>query len=382
MKEEIYMLKNKETQHFSKEEGFNYQLNRWYRSIGEEAYDDLKSIGERVTTMKEYIEAFLELAKVREAEGEIKKAAYYYRAAEFFIPADSPHKQVLRKKIVILMKQVFEIREEQRFEVPYQDTFIPAYKFEVVDTKGTIIIFGGYDSYIEELAYIFKYFNESGYNVIAFEGPGQGTALEDYHLLLDHRWEQPVKCILDYFNLEDVTVIGMSLGGMLSLQAAAYEKRVKRVIAFDVMYDFYESYKSQCSPNVQELLDVLMESKQKDKVNEIMTKAMEKSPRAAWAIRQGMHVTGTPTPYDYLVAIKQFTTKECSPLVKQDVLLMAGTKDVYVPLEMLYKQMQSLTNAKSITARVFTEAEHAQDHCQTSNTKLALDTIINWIDQI
>ena len=376
------MIENKEIQGFSEEEGFNYQLNRWYHAIGETAYEDLRSIGGRVTTMKEYIEAFLELAKVREKEGELKKAAYYYRAAEFFIPADASNKQVLRKKVIELMKEVFEIQKEQSFEVPYKDTSIPAYKFEVSNSRGTIVIFGGYDSYIEELASYFKYFNTAGYNVIAFEGPGQGAALEEKQLILTHSWEEPVKCIMDYFNLEDVTLIGMSLGGMLAIRAAAYEKRVKRVIAFDVMYDFYESFESQCSSKVKEVLNILIDTGQKDKLNEMMTDSMNRFPKVAWGIQQGMHVTGAHTPYDYLVAIKAFTTKECAHLVEQDVLLMAGTKDQYVPLGMLYKQIGALTTAKSITARIFTEAEHAQDHCQTSNIKLALDTITDWIAHV
>jgi len=80
--------------------------------------------------------------------------------------------------------------------------------------------------------------------------------------------------------------------------------------------------------------------------------------------------------------MKKFTTKDCAHLVKQDVLLMAGTKDVYVPLEMLYDQMRVLKQARFITARVFTEEEHVADHCQTSNVKLAIKTMINWMAYI
>lgn len=372
----------KQLQNFSEEPAFNYQMNRWYRSIGEASYEDIKAIGEKVTSTKEYIEEFLKLAKLREEEGEIKKAAYYYRAAEFFVFPTASNKQDLRRKVVELMKQVFDIKEEQHFEVPYEGTFLSAYQFKVQKAKGTIVLFGGYDSYIEELGHIFKYFNQKGYSVIAFEGPGQGTTLNEKGLALDYKWEKPVSGILDFFGLEDVTLIGMSLGGMLAIRAAAYEKRVKRVIAFDVMYDFYESFESQCSPAVREKLGMLMDGKRKGIVNEIMKKSMAAMPKVAWAISQGMHATGTNTPYDYLEAIKKFTTIECSVLVDQDVLLLAGTKDQYVPIDMVYKQMQDLVNAKSITTRIFTEKENAADHCQTSNVLLALDEISNWIGRI
>ena len=39
-----------------------------------------------------------------------------------------------------------------------------------------------------------------------------------------------------------------------------------------------------------------------------------------------------------------------------------------------------LTNARSITARLFTRGESAQNHCQSGNQGLALKTIVNWLD--
>jgi hypothetical protein len=39
-----------------------------------------------------------------------------------------------------------------------------------------------------------------------------------------------------------------------------------------------------------------------------------------------------------------------------------------------------LWNARSITARVFTAAEHASNHCQIGNVGLGLDVIRAWLD--
>jgi hypothetical protein len=36
-------------------------------------------------------------------------------------------------------------------------------------------VFGGFDSYIEEFFPILLSFREKGWNVVAFEGPGQGA---------------------------------------------------------------------------------------------------------------------------------------------------------------------------------------------------------------
>ena len=60
--------------------------------------------------------------------------------------------------------------------------------------------------------------------------------------------------------------------------------------------------------------------------------------------------------------------------------LMAGAEDHYVPLGQLGAQLQTLTNARSVTARLFTRAEDAQNHCQIGNLGLSLRVILGWLD--
>ena len=72
---------------------------------------------------------------------------------------------------------------------------------------------------------------------------------------MTQRWEEPVSAVLDYFHLDDVTLIGLSLGGYLALRTAAIENRISRVVAFDVfiygqhgsgfqeaLYKFFRNY--------------------------------------------------------------------------------------------------------------------------------------------
>jgi hypothetical protein len=90
---------------------------------------------------------------------------------------------------------------------------------------------------------------------------------------------------------------------------------------------------------------------------------------------------GVTTAANVFKAWHEYQTADISSLVTQDVLLMAGTKDHYMPLHMLPDQLMTLTAAHSITARVFTEAESAQNHCQIGNTGLALEVIFGWLDE-
>ena len=72
-------------------------------------------------------------------------------------------------------------------------------------------------------------------------------------------------------------------------------------------------------------------------------------------------------------------TDDVSSRITQDVLLMAGAEDHYVPLAQLGAQIQTLTTARSVTARLFTRAESAQNHCQIGNLGLSLQVILGWL---
>lgn len=77
------------------------------------------------------------------------------------------------------------------------------------------------------------------HSVILFDGPGQNSTLRFEKVPMTHEWEKPVAAVLNYIEAENVTLIGMSLGGYIAIRAASQEKRVQRVIAYDVMMDFF-----------------------------------------------------------------------------------------------------------------------------------------------
>jgi hypothetical protein len=62
-----------------------------------------------------------------------------------------------------------------RHLIPYHDGerhgCLPAYRFRArTDRLGTIVLYGGSDSYIEEFFPILTGFCDAGYDVVAFEG--------------------------------------------------------------------------------------------------------------------------------------------------------------------------------------------------------------------
>jgi hypothetical protein len=71
-----------------------------------------------------------------------------------------------------------------------------------------------------------------------------------------------------------------------------------------------------------------------------------------------------------------------SELVDQDVLILTGKGDHFIPYKLHDRQIALLANTKSLTDRVFTKAEFAENHCQIGNVGLALNTMTAWISNV
>jgi pimeloyl-ACP methyl ester carboxylesterase len=68
-----------------------------------------------------------------------------------------------------------------------------------------------------------------------------------------------------------------------------------------------------------------------------------------------------------------------SEKVHQDVLLMVGEHDAFQPSSLARAQARALTAARSVTTRLFTRAEHADQHCQLGNLELACHILTTWL---
>jgi pimeloyl-ACP methyl ester carboxylesterase len=319
----------------------------------------------------------VELADKALSENRLMNATIYYRGAEFYITEKDPDKEILYDKFIDFFYKVFKDDGIERIKVPYQNKYLPGMRISPIDQKkGIILMHGGFDSFIEEFYSIASIFADHGYEVLAFEGPGQGGARKKYGLAWNHEWEKPVKAVLDYFNLDDVTLYGLSLGGYLCLRAAAFEPRIKRVIASGHAID---SNKIPSLP-AQWLIKSFMKSEKF--MNKMVRKKMAKDLKHHWSFNNMMYVTNTKEPMDAAKIMFQMSKKNMHPeRITQDVLILTSRNDHFIPIKMHKMQIEALTNSKSINSRIFTKDEHAQNHCQIGNIGLACDVIINWVDE-
>ncbi len=360
---------------FHKNDFYNLQLNRWY-SEGFTRLEDLEKAAAAIKIPEDNKKAFTALAAQAAAEGRLKNAAFYFRAAEFLTNPSDPDKFPLYDQFIDTFYKAFKDDGIQRNMVPYGGGFLPAMRLEPVGRKkGTVLIHGGFDSFIEEFYAIWKLFSEGGYEVIAFEGPGQGWALHKYHLPFDHAWEKPVGAVLDFFKLSDATILGISMGGYWCLRAAAYEKRIKRVIVFPPLLDWLES----TGGGMRGVVDFLMKH---EGLMRAQIRMKMKMPAIEHVTNHTLFITQKEDLLDVprweLAMNREFLHSE---LVDQDVLLLAGEKDTFQPPILYHKQWKALTHAKSITGRIFADADQAAHHCAIGNMGLAVQVMLGWLDE-
>ena len=219
-----------------RDRSLNFQLKRWISYGGESILADIQAMLPRLVSLDAWRDEFSAASDRTLAAGHLREAAILARGAEFFmIPAD-PRKRPLRERFLTLMRRACGIGEPARLR--FASGYLPYYRLTPSTPRATVVLFGGFDSYIEEFFPILMVMRDRGFDVIAFEGPGQGGALEDSGLTMTPDWERPVGAILDHLSLSGVTLIGISLGGCLAIRAAARERRISRIVAWDALTDF------------------------------------------------------------------------------------------------------------------------------------------------
>lgn len=360
--------------------GLNFTLNRL---VGTIPADELEAVASRIDSLESWMLEMRAAAVEAEQYGRLAVAARYLQAAEFYMADGEADKAEIYAHSIDLMNQALPDMARARSSVPYEGGSLPAIRVEAWgEERGVILIHSGFDGLVEEMYPLMGAFAAAGYAIIAFEGPGQGAALRTHGLHMPFDWEKPVSAVLDHFKLSSCTLIGMSLGGYLAPRAAAYEPRIKRVVAWGAMFDFFDVYRRRLGSAKFTVLSKLLELNLSGVVNPLIEKAMQKEDILKWAVTHGMHVSGTKTPYDFLQWVRTLNLRDSAHLITQDALLIMGAEDHLVDPEQLYVQAQAMTNARSVTTKMLTKTDHAAQHCQVGNTALGVAQILDWLESL
>ncbi len=363
---------------FHRRSFINYQLNRAH-SLGYADPADLWGAASAIRSRRDCVPVFEELTDRTVRSGRLRHATSYWRLCEFFTPPEDPEKVARYQRYRDLFDAAFRGSGAVREEIAYAGGVLPSYRMPAVGgrARATVLLHGGFDSLIEEFFAIWQRLAASGYDVIAYEGPGQGGARALGGLTFDHDWEKPVGAVLDHYHVRSAALVGISMGGYWALRAAAHEPRIDRVVAWPAVYDWLRLVPEPLRDPTRVML-----RRRRFMRFSIRLRALL-SPTLHQVVHQVMYLLDSDDP---LVAADWFLAMNpahlCSDRVTQDVLLMCGEHDAFQPPKLTRAQAEALSSARSVTVRTFTEAEHADQHCQMGNLALACDVLISWLHDL
>ena len=394
------------------EQNFDYQLNRVINWDGGRL-EDVRKIADKIHTCADWKKYLIQLGNEAVQEERIQNAIAYYRMSEFFMTDGDPDKlkyyRLATKLFYAYYQDYFKVTDISGGTYPFIEKLtvtlsteygklikLPVMHLRPMDEDGkilggvqeeepgkdVILIHGGNDSYYEEFLFSLLYLQKQGFEVYCFEGPGQGGVLREQNIHFTHEWEKPVSALLTALNLDDVTIIGVSLGGYLAPRAAAFDKRIKRVAAWSIFPSFYATMLANQPKPLQHLTNLMMDLHARHVMDFAFGKAAEKMPVIEWGLKHGCYAYEASDAYEYAQKLKLYDIAPVAHRITQDMFIIGANADHFIPYQLIGEEISLLTNVKSLTFRLFTEKEQAGNHCNVGNGKLALDTIISWILQV
>ena len=117
-------------------------------------------------------------------------------------------------------------------------------------------------------------------------------------------------------------------------------------------------------------------------INFVLQKKAKKDELIKWGLNHGMYAYEAKTPYEYLVKMNNYQIINIGDKIDQDMLIIGANRDHFINYKSIGKEINCLTNVRSLTVKIFTEKQNAAAHCNVGNAKLVFDTIMNWIEEI
>ena len=372
---------------------FDLQLNRYIGPILDRPGMDrlTTSTLARIRSASQITQFAQRMAARFDAEGDADAAWRLYFLAAFYLPEHDQRK----RHFIDAASRNFDASHThlamRRHTVPYKDGSLTAIHWQAdpddrarfPDAPSTLVMMNGFDGYAEEIMSFAMHFPTRPFDIIVFDGPGQGhTALAG--MPLEPQWERPTAAVLDFFGIESAAALGVSFGGYLVMRAAAYTPRISHVIAFDMMYRLLDGLTMPLPRALRPAIDGIIEERKPEwLINTSMKLLPHMNADLAWKLQQARNLTGLRVPTDVLTAMGAFTMAPLEGMIDQHCLVMAGDADQYVPFERLSDVRRILAGAASLDVRAFhkaTDPDMAQ-HCQVGDLDRAFAIMGSWLSE-
>jgi hypothetical protein len=303
------------------------------------------------------------------------RASEYFRQAYYFIRSDldDPRLQSAYRGHVEAFTAALELMDHpaEHVRVPYEGTTLSGYLF-APDTSGTarptLLFPCGYDSTAEAGWVNVPPALQRGYNVLVFEGPGQGEALFTQHLYFRPDFERVLQPVMDWvrgrpeIDASRVALVGRSFAGYLAPRGAAFEHRIAALVCDPAQPDMGTRVPSGLAGKVA--------------VPVVEMQVRLSGARAEFfGARMATH--GVDSIERYLAVLQTFT------MVADAAHITCPTLIVECENDFAGGGGQVLRDAMSVPAEIvhLTAGQGVDGHCGGPAQEIWAETVFDWLDR-
>jgi dipeptidyl aminopeptidase/acylaminoacyl peptidase len=282
------------------------------------------------------------------------RAFTYFRVAELMRRPDDPQKIELYRRVIDCFRRGLAASHHRHDAVsfPYDGERLEGYFFPAQAERAPCVVFlSGADALPEQNFFRgAQWLTSRGLSCFVFNGPGQGGTIRLLKLPTLPEYERPVGAAIDYLvtrpdvDPERIGLLGVSMGGYYGMRAAAFELRIKAVVAWGAMYSVYEDLWQHYPPLRRQLV---------------------------W-------ITGSKDEAEAQAKLRAFTLEGILDRVRIPALITHGVNDEMVPIASAERTYRELAAADK-TLRIYTPEDGGDTHISIDNWSQVVPVMADWL---
>lgn len=350
----------------------------------EGAFQAFKAAGDEASAL-----AYASLARGRK---ESARQAYlwaqnYYDSATYFVDGSADPSRFLPtwERLDACWTSaiaLFQVPGEP-VEIPYEGVKLRGYYFRAPGASGRrplLIMNNGSDGSLLDMLTLGGFAALARrYDMLTFDGPGQGYALWKQKLFFRPDWEKVIGPVVDYaltrseVDSKRIALLGISQGGYWVPRAVAFEKRIAAAVADPGVVDVSTSWTAALPKPLIELIA----AGHKAEFDAIMAKALDPAAKTALGFR--MRPYGFESYFDTFKATMEYRLADVAGQITCPMLVTAPANEAFWPgqSQQLFEMLKA---PKALVS--FSDGDGGDLHCEPMAYGLRDLRVFDWLDEV
>lgn len=327
----------------------------------------------------------------------IRAARYYAQALYWVYGTSTPGAEgevytTMDDALVAAMK--LSPTPAESVAIPYSDGELPGWFLKPADDdvrRPTLIINNGSDGQEVDLLSQGGYDAlKRGYNVVIFEGPGQGSQLFVHDVPFRPDWQNVVTPIVDWLEKrsdvakDKIAIRGISFGGLLVPQAASQEHRLAAVVADPGSLQTKDDYPAM----IQDVINAGTPEQVNAEWSDVIAKGA--TPMQKFTLQKSMSIFTKEAHdsamkgelstdfYDLWNAIEKYDVTGVIGQITSPTMVTQYEGDTFFTTQ--GQQMYDGLTVKEKALAQFGTVDGTQYHCGPMNPQVVNEATLDWID--